>query len=271
MSSFGSNVGYIDDLYLQFLENPNSVSEAWRDFFEDYEGPAVTTAGPEIAPAENAPLAAAAASPTPPPAPVTVETVPSQPATEYETLVGPPARIVDNMEASLGVPTATSVRTLPVKLLEENRRLINQHQHTVAGSKVSFTHIIAWAIIHALEEQPALNCGYEERDGKPHRVRRGGINLGLAIDVEKRGKRMLLVPNLKNAAQYDFLGFLNAYNEIVFKARKGRLTVDDFQETSVTITNPGMIGTVLSVPRLMAGQGTIIGIGSIGFPLSVPA
>jgi len=239
MTRFGVNVGFIDELYARYLDDPSSVSEAWREFFTDYR--------PGRPAAEPAPARTALPEGAHP-------------------LVGITAKIAENMEASLAIPTATSAREIPVKLLEENRRLINQHQTATAGPKVSFTHVIAWAIVRALERHPAMNAGYREIDGRPHRLERSTIHLGLAIDVERKGQRLLLVPNLKDAGSLRFSSLVHGYDELVQRARRNQLEVADFEETTVTLTNPGMIGTALSVPRLMEGQGTIIGVGAIGHP-----
>ncbi len=185
---------------------------------------------------------------------------------ELRPLRGAGKKIVENMEASLGVPTATSVRQIPVRLLAENRKLINDYQRYVGGYKVSFTHIVAYAIVKGLKKFANLNSTVTHEDGKLQHVVPNNVNLGLAIDVERRGKRTLLVPNIKAADQMTFVQLLGIYNDIVVRAREGKLDIADFQGTTATLTNPGMIGTVLSVPRLMPGQGVIIGVGSIGFP-----
>ena len=182
-------------------------------------------------------------------------------------LRGAQARVVTNMEASLEVPTATSVRTIPAKLLTDNRVVINNHLARTRGGKVSFTHLIGYAIIEALKEQPAMNVAFTMEDGKPAVRTPQHINFGLAIDLDKGdGKRQLLVPNVKAADEMDFAEFWEAYEAIVRKARGGTLQLPDFQETTVTLTNPGTIGTVHSVPRLMPDQGTIIGVGAMDYP-----
>jgi len=182
-------------------------------------------------------------------------------------LRGAAAAVVKNMEASLKVPTATSVRTLPAKLLEENRRIINDYLARGRGGKVSFTHLIGWAIVKGLQAVPALNSSYVEIEGKPHLVRHKNVYLGLAVDLQRKdGTRTLLVPNIKEADTLDFAGFHGAYEEVIRKVRSGKVTPEDFAGTTVTLTNPGMIGTVLSVPRLMTGQGAIIGAGAIDYP-----
>jgi 2-oxoglutarate dehydrogenase E1 component len=247
MSGFGQNVGYVDELYRRYLANPESVSEAWREFFEGY-APAE--------PAEPLPAPAPAAAPAPAPG-VSKEATP---------LRGVHAAIAKNMEASLEVPTATSVRTIAVRFLEENRRVVNQHQATRHGSKVSFTHLVGWAVVRALKAHPAMNAAYAAVDGAPHRVPHASIRLGVAIDTQKQGERVLLVPNVKDAGSLDFPGFLAAYDALVHRARTGSLTAEDFAGTTVSLTNPGTLGTTLSVPRLMPGQGAIIGLGAIGYP-----
>ena len=171
------------------------------------------------------------------------------------------------MAASLGVPTATSVRSIPAKLLVDNRIVINNHLARGRGGKVSFTHLIGYAVVRALAAFPALNDSYAEVDGKPMLVRPEHVNLGLAIDVQKEdGARQLLVPSIKNTEQMDFSQFWMAYEEIVRKARAGRLAVTDFAGTTISLTNPGTIGTVHSVPRLMPGQGAIVGVGAMEYP-----
>ena len=181
---------------------------------------------------------------------------------------GASARVVMNMEASLGVPTATSVRAVPAKLLIDNRIVINNHLARSRGGKVSFTHIIGFALVKALKAMPEMNYGFGHDDsGKPVLHKPAHVNLGLAIDLAKPdGTRQLLVPSIKGAEGMDFAHFWTAYEEIVKKARGGKLEVADFQGTTISLTNPGTIGTVHSVPRLMQGQGAIIGVGALEYP-----
>ena len=188
-------------------------------------------------------------------------------APTYTVLRGAPARTVTNMDASLSVPTATSVRSVPVKLLWDNRVVINNHLARARGGKVSFTHIIGFALVKTLRSMPEMNVGFDVVDGKPTLITPAHINLGLAIDMSKPdGTRQLLVPSIKAAERMDFAAFWTAYEDIVVKARNGKLTVEDFQDTTVTLTNPGTIGTNHSVPRLMKGQGAIIGVGAMEYP-----
>jgi 2-oxoglutarate dehydrogenase E1 component len=159
------------------------------------------------------------------------------------------------------------VRAVPAKLLEVNRQILNNQLARTGAGKVSFTHLIAYAVLRAVADFPALNSAYATEDGKPVVVRHQHVNLGLAVDVQKRdGTHSLLVPNVKEANTLDFAGFWRAYEELIVKVRGNKISPDDFAGTTASITNPGMIGTVHSVPRLMPGQGFIIGVGSIGYP-----
>uniref|UniRef100_UPI00359C4477 multifunctional oxoglutarate decarboxylase/oxoglutarate dehydrogenase thiamine pyrophosphate-binding subunit/dihydrolipoyllysine-residue succinyltransferase subunit n=1 Tax=Nocardioides campestrisoli TaxID=2736757 RepID=UPI00359C4477 len=197
-----------------------------------------------------------------PPAPAQASDEPT-----YTVLRGAPARTAQNMDASLTVPTATSVRSVPVKLLWDNRTVINNHLARARGGKVSFTHLIGYAMVQAVKAMPEMNVGFDVVDGKPNLITPAHINLGLAIDVPKKdGSRQLLVPSIKAAESMDFAGFWTAYEEIVRKARDGKLGVTDFQGTTISLTNPGGIGTSHSVPRLMKGQGAIIGVGAMEYP-----
>ena len=185
----------------------------------------------------------------------------------YTVLRGAPARTVANMDASLSVPTATSVRSVPVKLLWDNRIVINNHLARARGGKVSFTHLIGFALVRALKSMPEMNVGFDVVDGKPNLITPAHINLGLAIDLPKPdGTRQLLVPSIKAAETMDFAHFWTAYEDLVRKARNNKLAVTDFQGTTISLTNPGTIGTNHSVPRLMKGQGAIIGVGSMEYP-----
>jgi len=183
------------------------------------------------------------------------------------TMRGAPARTAKNMDISLSVPTATSVRALPVKLLIDQRVVINNHLRRARGGKVSYTHIIGYAMVQALKSVPAMNNAYDALDGKPTLVAPAHVNLGLAIDLPKDdGTRQLLVPSIKSCESLDFAQFWNAYEQVVKRARAGQLTLEDFAGTTITLTNPGTIGTSHSVPRLMQGQGAIIGVGSMEYP-----
>jgi 2-oxoglutarate dehydrogenase E1 component len=182
-------------------------------------------------------------------------------------LRGAPLRTAQNMDVSLSMPTATSVRSVPMKLVIDQRQMINDYLATTTGGKVSFTHLIGYAMVQAIKAVPAMNNAFEVIEGKPYLVEPAGINLGLAIDIQKPdGTRQLMVPCIKNAQDLDFAGFWQAYEGIVKKARTNSLTVDDFKGTTASLTNPGGIGTNHSVPRLMTGQSLILGVGSIDYP-----
>ncbi|HEX6422011.1 MAG TPA: 2-oxo acid dehydrogenase subunit E2, partial [Acidimicrobiales bacterium] len=186
-----------------------------------------------------------------------------------EPLRGAAARIVQNMEASLGVPTATSFRDVPAKLLEVNRRVANGYLGRTRGGKVSFTHIIGYAVVRAIADTvPNMSSTYVAGDdGKPRIVRHEHIGMGLAVDVEKSdGSRTLLVPVIREADTLDFRSFWGRYEELIRKVRSNKLSIDDFAGATITLTNPGTIGTKQSVARLMPGQGVIVGVGAIDFP-----
>ncbi|NYI79031.1 multifunctional oxoglutarate decarboxylase/oxoglutarate dehydrogenase thiamine pyrophosphate-binding subunit/dihydrolipoyllysine-residue succinyltransferase subunit [Nocardioides panzhihuensis] len=206
------------------------------------------------------------AKPTPKDAPKpTAVAVTDEPT--YTTLRGIPAATAKNMDVSLSVPTATSVRNMPVKLLWDNRTVINNHLKRARGGKVSFTHLIGYAIIKAIKVMPAMNNTYAEIDGKPTQVTPPHINLGLAIDQQKKdGTRQLVAPSIKGCELMDFAGFWTAYEDIVRKAKDNKLSMADYSGTTVSLTNVGGIGTNNSVPRLMQGQAAIIGVGSMDYP-----
>ena len=190
-----------------------------------------------------------------------------RPVDDVQKLRGPAARVVTNMESSLEVPTATSVRAVPAKLMVDNRIVVNNHLARGRGGKVSFTHLIGFALVEAVREMPAMNSSYTLVDGKPGVLAPAHVNLGLAIDLAKPdGTRQLLVPSIKKADTLDFAQFWNAYEDVVRRARNNKLTVEDFAGTTISLTNPGTIGTVHSVPRLMQGQGTIVGVGAMDYP-----
>jgi multifunctional 2-oxoglutarate metabolism enzyme len=243
-----------------------------------------------VAPAPVAPVVAAPVAPAPvaPAAPVsqpivresaTAQPTPADPivkpapvlitpsASSLEPIRGVSARVVQAMEGSLSVPTATSVRAIPAKLMIDNRIVINNHLARGRGGKVSFTHIIAYAMIKAVRAMPEMNAFFGELDGKPAIGKPEHINLGIAIDLAKPdGSRQLLVPSVKGCEDLDFTQFWNAYEAVIKKARAGALTVEDFAGTTMSITNPGTIGTVHSVPRLVQGQGLILGVGAMDYP-----
>ncbi|MCU1438688.1 MAG: kgd, partial [Naasia sp.] len=183
------------------------------------------------------------------------------------TLRGMAKTLSVNMDASLTIPTATSVRTIPAKLMIDNRIVVNNHLKRTRGGKISFTHLIGWAIVQVLKDFPSQNVHYAELDGKPSVVQPAHVGLGIAIDIPKPdGTRALLVPSIKRADTMDFSEFVAAYEALVRKARANKLEAGDFAGTTISLTNPGGIGTVHSVPRLMKGQGAIIGAGALEYP-----
>ncbi len=270
-STIGPNAWLVDEMYDQFRRDPTSVSPSWQEFFADYRpsGTDPSSAGTPSAGTPGAPAPAAPPVSAPAPSPTPAAASGSAPVPEgAEAIRGVGARIVTNMEASLAVPTATSYREVPAKLLEVNRNIANNYLERNRGGKISFTHIIGFAVVRAIAEGvPAMNAAFVEHDGKPMIVRHKELGLGLAVDVEKSdGSRALLVPCIRSADTLDFAGFWAAYEDQIRKVRTNKLTPDDFTGTTVTLTNPGTIGTVASVPRLMPGQGLIVGVGTIDHP-----
>ncbi|MEV1146938.1 multifunctional oxoglutarate decarboxylase/oxoglutarate dehydrogenase thiamine pyrophosphate-binding subunit/dihydrolipoyllysine-residue succinyltransferase subunit, partial [Micromonospora sp. NPDC049799] len=215
----------------------------------------------KAAPAKPAPAKAAPAKPA------AKQTAPTAGGPQTTPLRGVAAKIVQNMDASLSVPTATSVRAVPAKLLVDNRIVVNNHLARGRGGKVSFTHLIGYALVRALVAHPEMNNSYAEVDGKPAMIRPEHVNLGIAIDLTKPdGTRNLVVPSIKACEQMDFRQFWQAYEDVVRRARRNELTMEDYSGTTISLTNPGGIGTVHSMPRLMQGQSAIIGVGAMEYP-----
>lgn len=290
-ANFGQNEWLVDQMYQQYKQDPQSVDADWQNFFKnnnfaaDSAAPAAQTstatsaqapATAAAAPAQAAPAAAKSAAPTTgkgaakvptrvaPPAPKAPVAAPEPGAT---VLKGAAKAVAKNMDISLEIPTATSVRDMPAKLMFENRAMINETLTARGGSKISFTHIIGWALVQAVMAHPDMNNYYDEIDGKPTLVTPEHINLGLAIDmVAKNGTRSLVVAAIKECETLNFSTFVEKYEDIVARGRAGKLVMDDFQGVTISLTNPGGIGTRHSVPRLTKGQGAIIGVGSMDYP-----
>jgi 2-oxoglutarate dehydrogenase E1 component len=294
---FGANEWLVDELYEQFLADKNTVDRSWWPVLESYhrtqiDAPASAAPGSDASVPASPPAASAAESaaepttesrtsplparttskqPTPAPIPAEADDAAAEHDETHEDVATPlrgmAKTLASNMDASLTVPTATSVRTIPAKLMIDNRIVINNHLRRARGGKVSFTHLIAWAMVKALQDFPSQNVFYEERDGKPFVVAPAHVNLGIAIDIPKKdGTRSLLVPSIKRAETLTFGQFLSSYEDLVKRARDNKLTPTDFQGTTISLTNPGGIGTVHSVPRLTKGQGAIIGAGALEYP-----
>src|SRR6266705_3277048 len=249
-------------MYEQYLRDPASVPEEWRLLFDNgklAELPIIPTtrseavaaepgsgergAGRNVAPESTAPSSQLPAGLTP--------------------ITGPAARLVQNMTDSLSVPTATSFRDVAVAVLDARRKALNA-QLAASGKKLSFTHLIGYALVQAAKQFPVMTHAFQEVEGKPQRLDPQGVHLGLAVDVERKdGSRGLLVPVIKHAEAMDFAAFHARYEALVEKARTQKILPDDLQGATITLTNPGTIGTVASVPRLMKGQGSIIATGAI--------
>jgi 2-oxoglutarate dehydrogenase E1 component len=270
---FSPNDVYVEELYFQYLRDPNSVSSEWQAYFRQYgangvRGTANGSSGVTTPPAVPQTTASANL-----PHEQLPQSITPHPGEQILPLSGISERIAKNMSQSLRVPTATSVRNIPIKVLEENRLLINEHLARKRKRKLSYTHIIAWAIVRALRKYPELNDScMQTADGTYYRIRHEHINLGLAVDTTRAdGSRILVVPSIKAAETLSFAEFIAQYDALIDKARSGKLSVEDMTGTTVTLTNPGMIGTVMSMPRLMEGQGLIIATGSIGYPAEFEA
>ncbi|BDQ00576.1 multifunctional oxoglutarate decarboxylase/oxoglutarate dehydrogenase thiamine pyrophosphate-binding subunit/dihydrolipoyllysine-residue succinyltransferase subunit [Aquiluna sp. KACHI24] len=292
-SGFGANEWLVAEMYTQWLQNPDSVDKSWWPILERYQqtqgsspvpapaaqpvptpiaAPVVQTPTEAITiPVAKATESAPKAAPVPANLPAQTGAITTSAETEAEPevtiLKGMAKTLASNMDASLSIPTATSVRQVPAKLLIDNRIVINSHLKRTRGGKVSFTHLIGYAVVQALKEFPSQNVFYDEVDGKPAMVTPPHINFGLAIDIPKPdGTRALLVPNIKRAETLNFAEFVAAYESLVKRARDNKLTAEDFQGTTISLTNPGGIGTVHSVPRLTRGQGCIVGVGALDYP-----
>jgi 2-oxoglutarate dehydrogenase E1 component len=278
-----ANAGFAQVMYEEFLRDPSSVGPEWRRLFESgvvgvrpengetqgrgSDGQAHATAPvsePAPASAEPAPQGIVAAAPERVAPPVQQAAI----ASNATPITGPAARLVANMEESLGVPTATTFRELPVALLEARRRELNNALRNAGRpEKVSFTHLIGFALVRAAHAHPVMTTVFQKAGGTPVRINPGQVNLGLAVDVERKdGSRGLVVPVIQDAASGNFAQFHITYESLVEKARANKLIPDAFVGANMTLTNPGGLGTVASVPRLMAGQGSIIAVGAIGYP-----
>ena len=305
---FGANEWMVEEMRAAWSADPSSVSPQWRELFETdpsaglhqpgpassndsapsaFGGPRRATITPQSASTLRRPSAVQDVTRSDlPPAPPSDTAPPTSPYAQrqaahpahdqdgdaYEDrttrLKGAAARTTKNMDDSLSMPTATSARAVPAKVLIENRAVINSHLARTRGGKVSFTHLIGWAVVESLTEMPSMNVSYGvDEAGKPVLHEPAHVAFGLAIDVPgSDGQRRLLVPSIKQADLMDLSQFVEAYEALVAKARENKLDLDDFRGTTVTLTNPGMIGTLHSVPRLMPGQGLIVGVGAMDYP-----
>lgn len=279
------NIAFENELFFQYLRDPDSVSPEWKQYFDRING---VSAYPVISQQEvkseitgntrdyslplnkqsvdnnqNMTVQVLKTSDS-----VRLEDVKLADFETLEALSSISAKIAENMEESLTVPTATSFRTIPVKALDENRRIINKYLEKQKRKKISFSQILLWAIVKALSKYPRMNDAFLRVDGKPHRRVRSSVNIGVAIDITRKdGTRLLMVPSIKDAQKLQFNQFIDKIEELITKARNNKLTLEDLDGTTVTLTNPGMMGTSASSPRLMKGQGLIVAAGSIDYPV----
>ncbi len=273
---------WLEDELFSYRQDRRNVDSSWTPIFEAH-GPtngaanggnghkaATVTASVTMEPqlrALPAPVAPPTPGQTPGKTPDAVPPVAIAPDDQVTQLRGPALKIAENMSASLTIPTATSQRIMPVKVIDENRRTINEYQAARGKAKLSYTHLVAWAIVRAIDKVPALNQAYSATGGESFRITRGHVNIGLAVDVAgKDGARSLKVPSIKAAESMNFAEFVAAYDSLVKRARDNKLTIADFEGTTISLTNPGTVGTIGSIPRLMPGQGAIIATGAIDYP-----
>ncbi len=245
----GINSWLEDELYQQYLHDRSTVDESWKHIFEKTNG--LTPSAPALAPPKK--------DAAPAPEPLAGE--------QLQPLRGAAGKIAENMAASVTIPLATSQRTIAVKVMDENRRIINQHRTLVGKSKVSYTHLIGWAIVKALEELPGINHAYAEKDGQPYPPGAAPGQPGNRRGCRRQGRR----PQPDGAQHQErrrlnFQEYVTAFDDLVARARTGKLTPADFQGTTISLTNPGTVGTMSSSPRLMTGQGAIIAAGAIDYP-----
>ena len=298
-TTFGQNSWLVDEMFQQFQEDPTSVDEEWRELFEKKGAPKTAKGTSNVSPSKEGAseaktdpkVARSTAAPSQDGRETRVDQAaevgakkPKRAASKPKTspldnignvtvepgetlLKGAFKAIAKNMNESLEVPTATTVRDMPVKLMFENRALVNDHLKRNRGGKISFTHIIGYAIVQATKLHPDMNKSYREEEKKSFAVQPEHINLGLAIDLpQKDGSRSLVVAAIKECETLTFDKFVAAYEDIVERARVGKLTMDDFSGVTIQLTNPGGIGTRHSIPRLTKGQGTIVGVGAMDYP-----
>ncbi|WP_216386991.1 multifunctional oxoglutarate decarboxylase/oxoglutarate dehydrogenase thiamine pyrophosphate-binding subunit/dihydrolipoyllysine-residue succinyltransferase subunit [Arcanobacterium phocae] len=297
---FGANQNFIEDLYTAYLQDPQSVGPQWKEMFREWKvagrKPMLTppiseqtqdaqrsvhsshsrkaTASTNVTRSDLPPQPRSAAQPAKTPYAAKFDLKPKideifeNDQTEYVQLKGADRGLVKNMDASLELPTATTVRALPARVMFDNRTVINKYLAATRGGKISFTHLIAYAMVEALSEMPEMNYSYEVNEaGKPTLVKPTSVNLGIAIDVARpNGERTLVVPSIKGAEHMTFSEFLAAYEDLIKRGRNNALSIDDYQGTTASLTNPGGFGTTHSIPRLMKGQGLIIGVGAMVYP-----
>jgi 2-oxoglutarate dehydrogenase E1 component len=260
------NSGFAQALYEDYLRDPASVPAAWREFFENGvkgERPEGGSAAPHATPStgHRGSDVDPVSSTAPPPGSASASA--GSPPAGAAPIVGPALRLLQNMQASLTVPTATSFRDTDVSALWEFRAALNR-ELAARGKKLSFTHVIGWAIVRACEQYPSMFGAVVDVDGAPHRLAPDAVNFGLAVDVQRKdGSRGLVVPIIRNAARLSFAEYHAEYERLVAGARDGKLLPDAYLGGTITLTNPGTLGTVASVPRLMKDQGSIIATGAI--------
>lgn len=272
ISEFGVNTWYVLDLLSDYKNDPDSVSDTWKSLFKELNLTGNGNGNGISTPVQKTQQSNSANGHTQTGSQPNIQMPLPAEGEEASPIRGVGAKIIENMNSSLTIPTATTFRTIPVKVLEENRRIINDYLKKKNGGKISFTHIIGWAIVKGIKYVPVMNNAYTVINGDPQLIKKNDINLGLAVDVQKKdGSRSLIVPNIKKANLLNFKQYFDKYDDIIKRSRNNKIEIADFQGTTISLTNPGGLGTVASMPRLMIGQGAIIATGAIDYPAEYQA
>ncbi len=264
------NSAFEDELYFNYLKDPDSVGEDWKNYFESIHGKSLFVMGNKPVPSSEINSNEIVSNTK-----INYQNkniISNSNINDWSNFSQRDAEHIREMIDSLEVPSASSTRVMAVKALDENRRIINRYQKKLRKPRISFTHLLAWAIIKSLQKYPRLNDSFEIKDGKPYRVKKDVINVGLSVDfTTSDGTRLLLIPSLKNAQNLDFYEFVLQFDDLLERARTGKLEYNDLADVTITLMNPGMIGTTMSQPRLFKGQGSVISTGLIDYPTEFQA
>jgi 2-oxoglutarate dehydrogenase E2 component (dihydrolipoamide succinyltransferase) len=131
----------------------------------------------------------------------------------------------------------------------------NRARWEAQGAKVSFTGFVAWAVARALQEFPMVNATVSG----DNILFRGDINIGIAVDLNPG----LIVPVVKNADDLNLVGVSKRINDLAARARDRKLKPEEIQGATFSITNPGVLGTLVGMPIIPEGTAAILGTGSI--------
>lgn len=266
------NSAFEDELYFNFLKDPDSVSLEWRQYFERVHGKSIFVIDDKPIPTSDSHGYSQSSIPLSNSLSNTGMISSINSSTDWSNFVPDEATHIKEMYHSLEVPSASSTRTMAVKALDENRRIVNRYHLKLRKPRVSFTHLLAWSVLKALMKFPRLNDSFEIVNNVPMRLLKPEINVGLAIDlVTPKGKKIMVIPSIKNAQKLSFYDFVVQFDEILEKARNGKLDYSDLSDNTISLFNPGMIGTTMSNPRLFKNQGLAVSAGSIDYPTEFQA